>query len=55
MAQRVSERTKELETEHNRSQTLLRIITELSASLDQDMVLNRTLSILMKPLSRNIV
>ena len=46
MAQRVSERTQELETEHNRSQTLLRIITELSASLDQDMVLNRTLAIL---------
>ena len=46
LAQRVSERTKELETEHNRSQTLLRIITELSASLDQDMVLNRTLAIL---------
>jgi len=46
MAQRASERTKELEVEHNRSQTLLRIITELSASLDQDMVLNRTLAIL---------
>jgi PAS domain S-box-containing protein len=46
MAQRVSERTRELEKEHNRSQTLLRIITELSASLDQDMVLNRTLTIL---------
>ena len=46
MAQRVSERTQELETEHHRSQTLLRIITELSASLDLDMVLNRTLAIL---------
>ncbi len=46
MAQRVSERTRELEVEHNRSQTLLRIITELSASLDQDMVLTRTLGIL---------
>jgi PAS domain S-box-containing protein len=46
MAQRVSERTRELEVEHTRTQTLLRIITELSASLDQDMVLNRTLAIL---------
>ena len=46
MARRVSERTSELEKEHHRSQTLLRIITELSASLDQDMVLNRTLVIL---------
>ena len=46
MAQRVSDRTRELEVEHNRSQTLLRIITELSASLDQDMVLSRTLAIL---------
>ncbi len=46
MARRVSERTQELEVEHNRSQTLLRIITELSASLDQDMVLSRTLAIL---------
>ncbi len=46
MAKRVSERTRELEIEHNRSQTLLRIITELSASLDQDLVLSRTLAIL---------
>jgi PAS domain S-box-containing protein len=46
LAQRVSDRTRELEVEHNRSQTLLRIITELSASLDQDMVLRRTLAIL---------
>lgn len=46
LERRVSERTSELEKEHHRSQTLLRIITELSASLDQDMVLNRTLEIL---------
>ena len=42
----VSERTRELESEHNRTQTLLGIITELSASLDLDLVLNRTLAIL---------
>jgi PAS domain S-box-containing protein len=46
LEQRVSERTQELESEHNRTQTLLSVITELSASLDLDLVLNRTLSIL---------
>jgi PAS domain S-box-containing protein len=44
--QAVTDRTRELAEEHNRTQTLLDIITELSASLDLDLVLNRTLSIL---------
>lgn len=46
LEQRVSERTRELETEHNRTQTLLGIITELSASLDLDLVLTRTLAVI---------
>ncbi len=46
LARRVAERTQELEEEHNRTQTLLDIITELSASLDLDLVLNRTLAVL---------
>ena len=46
LAQRVSDRTKELEAEHIRIETLLTIITELSASLDLDVVLNRTLAVL---------
>lgn len=46
LARRVTERTQELEEEHNRTQTLLDIITELSASLDLDLVLNRTLAVL---------
>jgi PAS domain S-box-containing protein len=40
---RVVERTAALEREHQRNETLLGIITELSASLDIDMVLNQTL------------
>ncbi len=43
---RVAERTQELAREHQRTETLLRIITELSASLDMDIVLNRTLSLI---------
>jgi PAS domain S-box-containing protein len=43
---RVQQRTSELEREHQRSETLLRIITELSASLDLDQVLHRTLHVL---------
>ena len=39
----VSERTAQLASEHQRNETLLRIITELSASLDLDQVLHRTL------------
>lgn len=43
---RVSERTAQLEREHRRTSTLLRIITEISASLDLDHVLSRTLEVL---------
>ncbi len=43
---RVAERTQELAREHQRTETLLRIITELSASLDMDIVLNRTLALI---------
>jgi len=43
---RVEERTVELRREHQNTQTLLKIITELSASLDMGQVLNRTLGVL---------
>jgi PAS domain S-box-containing protein len=43
---RVRQRTSELEREHQRAETLLRIITELSASLDLDQVLHSTLQVL---------
>jgi PAS domain S-box-containing protein len=43
---RVVERTQQLAQEHQRTETLLRIITELSASLDMDIVLNRTLALI---------
>jgi PAS domain S-box-containing protein len=43
---RVTQRTKELAREHQLTQTLLQISTELSSSLDLDMVLNRSLSML---------
>ncbi len=43
---RVQQRTVDLERERQRSDTLLRIITELSASLDLDQVLHRTLGVL---------
>lgn len=43
LEERVNQRTRELEIQHHRTQTLLRIITELSSSLDMDIVLNRTL------------
>ncbi len=42
----VKERTEQLAREHQRLQTLLTIITELSASLDLDSVLTRTLSVI---------
>jgi PAS domain S-box-containing protein len=42
----VKDRTAELSREHQNSQTLLRIITELSASLDLGQVLNRTLAVI---------
>lgn len=43
---RVEERTEQLVSEHQRNATLLRIITELSASLDLEQVLHRTLKVL---------
>jgi GAF domain-containing protein/nitrogen-specific signal transduction histidine kinase len=43
---RVAERTAQLEQEYLREQSLLRIMRELSASLDLDQVLNQTLVIL---------
>jgi PAS domain S-box-containing protein len=43
---RVEDRAHELRREHQNSQTLLHIITELSASLDMGLVLNRTLTVL---------
>lgn len=46
LERRVEERTRELRREHQNSQTLLHIITELSTSLDMGLVLNRTLSVL---------
>jgi PAS domain S-box-containing protein len=46
LERRVEERTRELRREHQNSQTLLHIITELSTSLDMGLVLNRTLGVL---------
>ncbi len=46
LGMRVEERTEQLEKEHQRAQALLRIMRELSASLDLDHVLNRTLMLL---------
>jgi len=46
LEKRVTLRTAELAEEHQRTETLLRIITELSASLDLDQVLQRTLKVL---------
>lgn len=43
LEQRVLDRTAELAQEHKRTETLLRIITELSASLDLEQVLRSTL------------
>jgi PAS domain S-box-containing protein len=46
LEQRVNERTSELAREHQRTETALNIITELTASLDLEYVLNRTLEVL---------
>jgi PAS domain S-box-containing protein len=46
LEQRVIERTAQLEREQQNTETLLRILTEVSASLDLDRALNRTLSLL---------
>jgi PAS domain S-box-containing protein len=48
LQERVNERTAQLEREHQRSQTLLDTITELSTSLEMDLVLNRTLALVNK-------
>lgn len=45
LEQRVNERTAELAREHWRTETLLRILTELSSSLDLDQMLKRTLAL----------
>jgi PAS domain S-box-containing protein len=46
LEQRVIERTAELAREQRNTETLLRILTEVSASLDLDRALNRTLALL---------
>lgn len=48
LEKRVAERTRELAEEHQFSQILLKISTELSSSLDLDMVLNRSLAMLVE-------
>lgn len=45
---RVAERTEQLRHEQENTETLLRILTEVSSSLDLDRALNRTLSLLNK-------
>jgi PAS domain S-box-containing protein len=46
LEQRVDERTAELEREKHNTETLLRVLSEVSASLDLDRALNRTLALL---------
>lgn len=46
LEQRVVERTSQLEHEQHNTETLLRILTEVTASLDLDRALNRTLALL---------
>ena len=46
LEKRVTERTAELQHEQRNTETLLRILTEVSASLDLDRALNRTLALL---------
>jgi PAS domain S-box-containing protein len=46
LEQRVIDRTAELEREQRNTETLLRILTEVSASLDLDRALSRTLALL---------
>jgi PAS domain S-box-containing protein len=43
LERRVTERTAQLGREHHRTQTMLKVLTELSSSLDLEHVLNRTL------------
>lgn len=46
LEKRVTERTAQLQREQRNTETLLRILTEVSASLDLDRALNRTLALL---------
>ncbi len=46
LEQRVVERTAQLQHEQQNTETLLRILTEVSSSLDLDRALNRTLALL---------
>jgi PAS domain S-box-containing protein len=46
LERRVEARTRELRREHTNSRTMLQVITELSASLEMNLVLNRTLGVL---------
>ena len=46
LEKRVNERTAELQKEHQNTQTLLNIITELSSSIDIDEIMEKTLTIL---------
>ncbi|MBI4926151.1 MAG: GAF domain-containing protein, partial [Anaerolineae bacterium] len=46
LERRVEERTGELRKEHQNSQTLLKVIGELSTSLDMGLVLNRALAVI---------
>ncbi len=46
LERRVEARTREVRREHNNTQALLKIITELSSSLDLNLVMNRTLMVL---------
>ena len=45
LERRVEERTQQLKFEHQRAETLLRITTELSSSLDYEQILQRTLEV----------
>jgi PAS domain S-box-containing protein len=46
LEKRVQDRTQQLRLEHQRTETLLRIMTELSSSLDFEHILHRTLEVL---------
>jgi PAS domain S-box-containing protein len=46
LEKRVDERTSELRSEHRNSQTLLRVISELSTSLDMNLVMHRALTVI---------
>ncbi len=46
LEKRVQDRTQQLRLEHQRTETLLRIMTELSSSLDFERILHRTLEVL---------